>query len=182
MKIGLPEVLKYLRRDTNLTQKQLAKETGLSLSAIVSYENGLREPNSKAMATLESYFGVSGEYLRGDIDQKTFRENSETINNQLDSLSVLMEQYKDAFTYAAQDRKILATGVLEETIFYITNHILKDEEAPFLTVDKYRELLECLKELNSNGQDELVKRAYELTQIKAYKSHKRNPDKNRKND
>lgn len=180
MKIGLPEVLKYLRRDMNLTQKQLAKETGLSLSAIVSYENGLREPNSKAMATLESFFGVSGEYLRGDIDQKTFHENSETISNQLDNLSILMEQYKDAFSYAAQDRKILATGVLEETIYYITNHILKDEEAPFLSVVKYRELLEYLNELNSSGQDELVKRAYELTQIKAYQSHNGDAEGNSK--
>lgn len=65
MRVGIPEVLKYLRHERAITQKELAEETGLSLSAIISYENGLREPNSKAMAVLESYFGVSGEYLRG---------------------------------------------------------------------------------------------------------------------
>ena len=47
--------LKALRKEKNITQKQLATETGLSLSSIVSYENGLREPNSKAMVTLEKF-------------------------------------------------------------------------------------------------------------------------------
>ena len=62
----LSQNLKALRKEKGLTQAQLAKHTGLSMSAIRSYENGLREPNSKAMAALESYFHVTGEYLRGE--------------------------------------------------------------------------------------------------------------------
>jgi transcriptional regulator with XRE-family HTH domain len=60
--------IKYLRRQKGITQKTLAEETGLSKSAIISYENGVREPNSKAMAALEGYFQVTGEYLRGEKD------------------------------------------------------------------------------------------------------------------
>lgn len=60
-----------LRKKLSLTQKQLADETGLSLSAIKSYETAKREPNSKAMAALEQYFNVSGGYLRGDTDDPT---------------------------------------------------------------------------------------------------------------
>lgn len=57
-----------LRKKLKLTQKQLSDETGLSLSAIKSYENAIREPNSKAMAALENFFNVSGKYLRGETD------------------------------------------------------------------------------------------------------------------
>ena len=59
----IANTLKSLRKEKHLTQKQLAAETGLSLSSIISYENGLRKPNSKAMVALESFFGVSGEFL-----------------------------------------------------------------------------------------------------------------------
>lgn len=60
--------IQELRKARNLTQAQLAAEVGLRDTAIRSYENGLREPNSKAMAALEQYFGVSGAYLRGETD------------------------------------------------------------------------------------------------------------------
>lgn len=75
--------LKMLRKEKHLTQKQLAIETGLSLSSIISYENGLRKPNSKAMVTLESFFGVSGEYLCKQPSQPvddTFTENLKRID------------------------------------------------------------------------------------------------------
>lgn len=62
--------IRELRKAKGLTQAQLAAETDLKETAIRSYENGLREPNSKAMAALERYFNVSGEYLRGETDQR----------------------------------------------------------------------------------------------------------------
>lgn len=62
--------IQELRRAEGLTQDQLAKKIGVSMAAIRNYENGLREPNSKAMAALERYFNVSGEYLRGETDQR----------------------------------------------------------------------------------------------------------------
>ena len=48
-------ILKNLRLEKKITQRELARITGLSISSIISYENGLREPNSKAMAALERY-------------------------------------------------------------------------------------------------------------------------------
>ena len=62
--------LKELRKSRGLTQSELADITGLSFHAINSYESGRRTPNSKAMAILERYFSVSGEYLRGETDQR----------------------------------------------------------------------------------------------------------------
>ncbi len=68
MKSAMSIRIRTLRKRLQLTQKQLAEATGLSLPAINSYESGRREPNSKAMAALEHYFNVSGRYLRGETN------------------------------------------------------------------------------------------------------------------
>lgn len=68
MKNSIASTIKKLRSERHLTQKQLAKETGISLSSIIAYENSQREPNSKSMVSLEKYFDVSGAFLRGETD------------------------------------------------------------------------------------------------------------------
>lgn len=61
--------LKELRKASGLTQEGLASALGLPMQTIRNYENGLREPNCKAMVALERYFGVSGSYLRGEENE-----------------------------------------------------------------------------------------------------------------
>jgi len=58
-------VLKELRNEKGFSQKELAKETGLSLSAIGKWEAGLREPSGGVLIILSKYFGVSIDYLMG---------------------------------------------------------------------------------------------------------------------
>ena len=62
--------LKALREERGLSQNDLAQKTGLSKKSIINYENGYRQPNSKAMAILEHFFDVSGAYLRGESDDR----------------------------------------------------------------------------------------------------------------
>ncbi|MCI8499420.1 MAG: helix-turn-helix transcriptional regulator [Clostridia bacterium] len=62
------ERLKELRAEKKLTQSQLAKETGLSQSAIALWENGQRIPNALAIITLCKYFQVSSDFLLGVSD------------------------------------------------------------------------------------------------------------------
>ena len=69
--------LKKLRKERGLTQLELAAQTGLSKSAIINYENNLREPNAKAMRALENYFSVSAEYLYGRTEENTFYNDEE---------------------------------------------------------------------------------------------------------
>ena len=68
MNIG--ERIQILRKERGLTQKSLAEKTGIPVRTIINYENSSREPNAKNMAALERYFNVSGEYLRGETDQR----------------------------------------------------------------------------------------------------------------
>lgn len=67
--MSIADRLKELRKSKNITQKELSENTGISLQSIVNYEIGRREPNSRAMAALERYFGVDGNYLRGGVDR-----------------------------------------------------------------------------------------------------------------
>ena len=57
--MGVAQRLKDLREAAGLSQAELARETGLTRKSIINYENGYREPNSKAMAALERYFHVT---------------------------------------------------------------------------------------------------------------------------
>lgn len=59
------ERLKDLRNEKGLTQNQLAKELGLSHTAICRWESGLRMPTAQAIILIAKYFEVSADYLLG---------------------------------------------------------------------------------------------------------------------
>ncbi|MDE6472583.1 MAG: helix-turn-helix domain-containing protein [Clostridia bacterium] len=55
--------IKLLRKEFNVSQPQLAKETGLANSEISYWENGERTPNAKVVIILSRYFQVTTDYL-----------------------------------------------------------------------------------------------------------------------
>lgn len=59
------EILKELRSEKNLSQRELAKETGLSLSAIGKWEAEIIMPSVDALIVLSKYFDVSVDFLLG---------------------------------------------------------------------------------------------------------------------
>ncbi|MCX7903252.1 MAG: helix-turn-helix domain-containing protein [Caloramator sp.] len=63
--------LKELRKEKKLTQTELAKEIGLSKSAIVQYESNKRIPNYEILSKLADFFGVTTDYMIGRTDYKT---------------------------------------------------------------------------------------------------------------
>lgn len=54
-----------LRQEQGLSQRALAKETGISPSAIKQWENESRVPNAEAIVILARYFGVRSDFLLG---------------------------------------------------------------------------------------------------------------------
>ena len=58
-------VLKQLRKKHKLTQTQLAKNVGLSFSAISMYERGEREPDFETIERFADYFNVDFNYIMG---------------------------------------------------------------------------------------------------------------------
>lgn len=54
-----------LRKDTSLSQSELAKQIGASQKAIDFWEKGINEPKASFIISLAKYFGVSTDYLLG---------------------------------------------------------------------------------------------------------------------
>lgn len=161
--------IRELRKAQGLTQAQLAAETGLKETAVRSYENGLREPNSKAMAALERYFRVSGEYLRGEVDRDTFLQRSEAIQGQLDKLISLFQNFKIDFDCSSQERQMLAVSVLSGMMQTVTENLLRHDGPADLDGGEVCRIIRSVFELNPQGRTELAKRIEELTQLPQYK-------------
>lgn len=63
--IYMSEKLKLLRRQKNVTQKEVAAAIGITLSAYSNYEQGIREPSLQILISICKYFDVSSDYLLG---------------------------------------------------------------------------------------------------------------------
>ena len=61
--------LKALRRESGLTQDQLAQYLGVDQSMITKLENGTRKLNVTLIEKLCSLFGCTADYLTGDSDE-----------------------------------------------------------------------------------------------------------------
>ena len=59
------QVLKLLRTESDLTQKQLADVLGVSESTVGMYERGQREPAFEMLEAIADYFNVDMDYLTG---------------------------------------------------------------------------------------------------------------------
>lgn len=55
--------IKSLRKEFNISQPQLSKETGLSKGGLSFWENEERIPNAKVVIILSRYFQVSCDYI-----------------------------------------------------------------------------------------------------------------------
>lgn len=161
--------IQELRKAEGLTQDQLAQKIGVSMAAIRNYENGLREPNSKAMAALERYFRVSGEYLRGEIDRDTFFRQSEAIQGQMDELISLFQAFRGDFECSSQERQLLAVSVLSGMMQSVTENLLRHDGPADLDGEEICQIVQSAFDLNPQGRSELAKRADELTHLVQYK-------------
>ena len=117
-KTVMAQRIRELRKSKNLTQARLAQLTGLKETAIRSYENSLREPNSKAMAALEEYFNVSGAFLRGETDVSDFLPSHErkqlTTAQTADELSDLLKKIQTTIKDISDEELEYTDGLLTE--------------------------------------------------------------------
>lgn len=59
------ERLRKLRTDNKMTQGQVASRVGVAISAISSYESGVRLPSYNVLIKLSRLFHVTTDYLLG---------------------------------------------------------------------------------------------------------------------
>lgn len=64
-KEGFCSKLKKARENTGFTQREIAKETGISQSTIANYETGRTEPDIENLGILADFYGISVDWLLG---------------------------------------------------------------------------------------------------------------------
>ncbi|MCY7179291.1 helix-turn-helix domain-containing protein [Streptococcus gallolyticus] len=75
--------LKELRKEANLTQKQVAEHFNISQSAYAQWETGKLNPKKETIQMFADFFNVPYTYLTGETDSK------EVENNPLESATIL---------------------------------------------------------------------------------------------
>lgn len=76
MNINVADILIKLRRKMGKTQKEVAKDTGISAVSLSAYENGRKEPLLSYAVRLASYYGVTLDSLCGiERDARQSKEN-----------------------------------------------------------------------------------------------------------
>ncbi len=89
VKLTIQEKLKDLRLERKLTLEELAAATGLSHSALGSYEVEYKDISHNAIATLAQFYGVSADYILGLTENRNhpYTELNELhLNDQMVSL------------------------------------------------------------------------------------------------
>ncbi len=81
-------MLKQLREEHHLSQKDLADYLGITRQAIASYELAKREPDYDVLKKLADYFGVSVDYILGragcrDVNAITIGNNIKLIRGKM---------------------------------------------------------------------------------------------------
>ncbi len=77
MDMNFSQKIKELRKEKNITQKEIAEILGISPTCYAGYEQGYREPDFKTLKKICIYFDVSSDFLLGLEDET----GSKTYNN-----------------------------------------------------------------------------------------------------
>ena len=91
----ISEILKNLRTQNKLTQKQLGDRLGIGQTTVACYENGLREPHIESLIAYADLFDCSVDYLVGRTDDfgSPLGKNSAPVLTQEEL--ALVKQYRE---------------------------------------------------------------------------------------
>lgn len=84
--------LRMLRKERNLTQKELGKAIHVSKVSISGYENGERTPDTDNLRRLADFFDVTTDYLLGKSDHPKLTEKEQReVYKETEEIIDLME-------------------------------------------------------------------------------------------
>ncbi len=171
--MSVSENIKNLRKQRNMTQKQLAAQTGLAVITIQQYEAGKYVPKIEALKKI----AVALECEVSDIDESIIviplpkyeltPERLEKARLHAEAEKLIQKKSSDENITADEQKKI------DDYIERIKNSFARLPERTKEIknkIDKIGEniLLADYRELNTDGQAEARKRVSELTEIPRY--------------
>jgi len=75
----LPERLRRLRSEMNMSQRELGNALGLSKGTISMYETGNRIPEPHTLEAIADFFNVSMDYLYGRSDVRRYDSKGQPV-------------------------------------------------------------------------------------------------------
>lgn len=87
----LKDILKSMREERNLTQKELSKILKVSQQTIGSWETGRTEPNNATLKKIAEFFNVSVDYILGRCTISEVSINDNDNSNTLTALDLELE-------------------------------------------------------------------------------------------
>ena len=164
VKLTIPERLKDLRVERGLTLEQLADATGLSRSALGSYEaDDYKDISPYSIVTLAAFYGVSTDYLLGVPEMKNHPDTDLTVLHLDDeTLQVLASGRinnrlrSEIVTHKDFQRLMVDTEICVDRIAAMRVHDMNT----VLT-----ETRKTIMEKYDPGEDDLYIRTLELAQI-----------------
>ncbi|RCX08679.1 helix-turn-helix protein [Anaerobacterium chartisolvens] len=118
------EILKQLRKENNVKQKDLAKHLNFTREAISNYETNRKEPEFDTIKRIAEFFNVSIDFLLGHTDIRTPVDKKEEDSALM--LNKLIEDNQKEFSLI---RKIKENGIeLDEIEKYVDFLISKKDK------------------------------------------------------
>lgn len=116
------ERLKELRKESELTQKELADKLSISSSAVAMYERGNREPSFEIMEEIADLFNVDMNFLLGKSQERNATQINIKIsaggeNEQKESLANV--EHQEAVEKAAELFSRLSEEEQQQALTYI---------------------------------------------------------------
>lgn len=133
----LPEKIRFIRQELNLSVVELSKLINVSDSSIKHYESGLRNPSKKVFKNLAKISGLSEQVLK-DNDVEISKLNTTGINNRLAILEYMRGE-KYGRTELDVVRDMLNGHILINKLIPVWGNMSRDEKnniiAVFVTED-----------------------------------------------
>ena len=108
------EILKQLRKQSGFTQKEIAKQLGITVSAYGNYELGQRQPTPEMLCKLADIFEVSVDYLLG---RETAQKNTALIEK--DGITDVAKNFIKEFQDVLSEKRFRDLAKLYPTIFVV---------------------------------------------------------------
>ena len=138
MNKDFPRILKLLRKERGLRQKEAADKLGVAQALLSHYENGKRECGLDFLVQAADFYNVSVDYILG---RSNSRNGTVVTENELEDSTVSEGASENAESAGILLRKKLATNALEIVFSLLTktkNHKLAKAVGNYMLTAVYR--------------------------------------------
>lgn len=126
--------IRKLRKEKNMTLKQLSEKLGIASNTLSQYETGKREPKLKTWHRIANYFDVSVPYLQGiSIDKECIHDFSKFVNNNILDFGnnfILDTFEKYNINLSDRDVELIQQG------FILSSELLKISEKTYISLNE----------------------------------------------